>query len=691
MSKKEHNETSTDYQYKALFDNSTIGLYRTTPDGKILLANHAMVNILGYNSFEELTQHHLKKNLFESSYPRKTYKKLMSEYGFIKGIESDWKRKDGSVLHVRESAKTIKNEQGEILYFEGSVEDITKFIEAENRIKRLNRAYAVLSNINHSIVRINDIQELYDKVCSIAIEDGKFRMAWIGVVDVINQRVNVVAKDGLINGYLDNINISLRDELSGKGPTAEAIHTSSHVICNDIENDVKMLPWRKHALDNGYLSSAVFPLIVFGKCYGALNIYVGEKNYFDVEEIELFDEVGADISFAIETIYKEEKRIQLENELVLAKDKAEEMNRLKSNFLANMSHELRTPMGGIIGFTRIIKDNYKDDDIQEMSGLILQSGSRLMETLNLILDLSRIEAGKTFDEYGEFDIIDTTKDVIEKYSKEANEKNLFIKAIFRTDSIKIVHDERLFYQSVSNLISNAIKFTATGGITVEIFEEHFQDRDYAIINVIDTGIGIPEYNLNVIWEEFRQASEGLNRSYEGIGLGLTVAKMFIDKMKGEISVESIVGKGSTFTIRIPIPIQTEIVQKDLQEQGTIAKPYILTVEDDFGSRKLVKRILSNFYNVELATNGVEALKMVKQKLYDAILMDINLGRGMNGLEVAQEIKKLPEYGKTPIIALTAYAMAGDKERFLANGCSHYISKPFSREELMELLGNVVEH
>ena len=812
MSKKGIHDSSNSYQYKALFDNSTIGLYRTTPDGKIILANQAMVNMLGYNSLEELTKRDLEKDGFEPSYPRETFKRLMSEYGFIKGIESAWKRKDGSVLHVRESARAIRDDNNEIIFYEGSVEDITdkKIIEnqiqeseekyhqlyssmnqglalheinlddtgkpvdytfldvndsfttltsltremvigktvrevipdieefwiqrygevvltgnptqfedyskpldkhfyvsayrtklnqfavlieniterkkTEIYIKNLNRVLMAIRSINQLIVKETEKELLIKKACELLVQSGGYKYAFIVLVDSSKQ-LELFAESNLDSQFTQLI-----DEIrNGKFPKC-------YTELWDCTEKISVYNPKTHCNEcaiAGFPNEDVTKFLVGklendDKIYGFINLAVKSDFIEPEENYKVFDEVVSDISFALHAIELREKREKAEQDLIEAKVKAEEMNRLKSNFLANMSHELRTPMAGIIGFTRIIKDNYKDEDIQELSALILQSGSRLMETLNLILDISRIEAGKMYDEYGEFDIINTTKDVIEKYRQDANEKNLFINTIFKTGSIKFVHDERLLYQSISNLISNAVKFTNTGGITIEICEEEYQDREYAIIKVNDTGIGIPESKLNLIWEEFRQASEGLNRSYEGTGLGLTVTKMFIEKMDGEITVESTIEKGSTFTIKIPIPTHTTIVQKPEPEQEAIERPYILSVEDDFGSRNLVKRILRELYNVELATNGVDALEMIKSKHYSAILMDINLGRGMNGLEVSQEIKKLPEYINTPIIALTAYAMAGDKEKFLANGCSHYISKPFNTEELVGLLGKVVD-
>ncbi|MBI5324312.1 MAG: response regulator [Ignavibacteriae bacterium] len=812
MSKIEHTNIENDFQYKILFDNSTIGLYRTTPDGKILLANQVLINMLGFSTFRELSHRDLESFGFEPSYPRDYFKNIISKDGEVRGFESAWKRNDGSVLYVRESARAIKNEQGDILYYEGSVEDITEKKLIENQIteseekyhqlystmnqglalheivlddkgkpidyvfldindsfteltgltkemvigkrvrevipgleefwiqrygevvltgypthfedyskpldkyfyvsayktktgqfavlieniterkktevyiKNLNRVLIAIRSINQLIVKETEKQLLIRKACELLVQSGGYKYAFIILLDR-EKNLELFAECNLDKQFAQLIG----EVRSGKFPRCYKELWES-------TDRISMFNPKTHCNEcaiAGFPNEDVTKFLVGkleneDKTYGFINLAVRTDFIEPEENYKVFEEVVGDISFALHSIELREKRVQTEKALIEAKEKAEEMNKLKSNFLANMSHELRTPMGGIIGFTRIIKDNYKDDDLQELSTLILQSGSRLMETLNLILDISRIESGKLYEEYNEFDIINIAKDIIERFREEANEKNLFINTIFKTGSIKFVHDERLLYQSVGNLISNAIKFTNTGGITIEIFEEKVQHKEFAIIKVNDTGIGIPESMLNLIWEEFRQASEGLNRSYEGTGLGLTVTKMFVEKMNGEISVESLVDKGSTFTIKLPIPAQTTIIQKQIPEVEQITKPYILSVEDDFASRSLIKRILKDIYNVELATTGMEALEMVRNRHYEVILMDINLGRGMSGLDVAQEIKKIPDYKNTPIIALTAYAMAGDKERFLANGCTHYLSKPFKAEELVGLLKNLVE-
>jgi PAS domain S-box-containing protein len=241
------------------------------------------------------------------------------------------------------------------------------------------------------------------------------------------------------------------------------------------------------------------------------------------------------------------ERKHYENGLIAARIKAEEMNRLKSNFLANMSHELRTPMIGINGLADILRRDLSEPKFKEMAENIYSSGSRLMETLNLILDLSKIETEKLDLHFEEIDLIKEAESVIKLFTGIAVKKGLSLTKNFNSSTIAANIDVRVFRTIMNNLISNAIKFTHAGGIKIKL-----KKIDQVVeIKVIDTGIGIEKSNHDIIFDEFRQVSEGFNRNFEGTGLGLSVTKKFVEKFGGKINVESEFGKGSTFTVTLP--------------------------------------------------------------------------------------------------------------------------------------------
>jgi signal transduction histidine kinase len=240
-------------------------------------------------------------------------------------------------------------------------------------------------------------------------------------------------------------------------------------------------------------------------------------------------------------------------DLKTAKENAEEMNRLKSIFLANMSHELRTPLIGISGFSDILQQEITSPELQNMAKIIYASSRRLSDTLNLILDLSKLESGEMKFHKNPIDIVNQTDNLVEIFMEEARKKGIELKASFSQPSIIINTDEQAYRAILTNLINNAIKFTKKGGISTEICLKD----DFVEIKVVDTGIGIDKDNQHLIFGEFRQVSEGFTRKFEGTGLGLNITKKLVELAGGEIFVESELEKGSTFTVKLP----TALVEK----------------------------------------------------------------------------------------------------------------------------------
>lgn len=385
---------------------------------------------------------------------------------------------------------------------------------------------------------------------------------------------------------------------------------------------------------------------------------------------------------------------QMIDDLIDAKVKAEEMNRVKSYFFANMSHELRTPLVGILGFSEVLKGELKDQpDLARMIDLINTSGQRLLETLNMILNISKLEAGKLEVRLTDANIIPLLETSFNLFSSLAKKKNLNYKFIKPSDEIICRIDPSLFQNIFNNLINNAIKFTKQGSVTLNVEIK----QNSVIIEVIDTGIGIPESHQSLIWEDFRQASEGINRSFEGTGLGLTIVKKYTELLGGKISLDSKVGRGSKFTVEFPVKQgkldpdlerAAERIQKEIERKIAESNYNLLYVEDDPAAIDVVTLMTRDMYNLDFAKNAEEALEKVKNKKYDAILMDINLRRGMDGIQLTQLIREIPEYKNIPIIALTAYAMEREKQEFLSKGLSHYLSKPFRKNDLLLLLQSI---
>jgi PAS domain S-box-containing protein len=384
------------------------------------------------------------------------------------------------------------------------------------------------------------------------------------------------------------------------------------------------------------------------------------------------------------------------DQVIAAKENAEEMNKVKSSFFANMSHELRTPLIGILGFAEILEEELKrTPDTQRMVETIKISGQRLLGTLNFILDISKLEAKKTQVNLQSTNIIAVLSESANLFTSAATKRKLSYVISFPSDVIYCIIDPVLLRVVIDNLLNNAIRFTDRGKICVSAVIKD----GHAIIEISDTGIGIPPEKQQIIWEEFRQASEGHSRNYEGTGLGLTIAKKYTELMHGTIALKSAVNVGTTFTLSFPL-VQSQGAQSTVEAVVGMAggeppiqtrpRPCILYVEDDGIAIDLVSRYTHGLYVIETAGQGDTALRLAQEKQYDAILMDINLRSGMDGTQVTEKIRELPEYKETPIIAITAYAMEKEIQDFLQRGMSHYISKPFSKKDLLLLLGSVFQ-
>ena len=388
-----------------------------------------------------------------------------------------------------------------------------------------------------------------------------------------------------------------------------------------------------------------------------------------------------------------------EREIREAKVKAEEINKLKSSFLANMSHELRTPLVGILGFAELLRDNISEKEYSEMASRIHKSGKRLLDTLNSILDLSRIEANKLELKLDNINVCRVVRENLMQFEALAATKNLYLKADLVDDEIISYLDEKILHQILNNLINNAIKYTQEGGITIEVRKGVIDNSKNVFIKIKDTGMGIPPESISKIFEEFRQVSEGLDRKFDGTGLGLTLTKKFVEVLGGKIQVESEVDKGSIFTISFPITDTEKLeLESTIQSDSEFSsednikfkiKPNILLVENDDASIEVTQLFLKDLCEVDVVENGEQALKSIKAKNYDVVLMDINLGRGLSGLDVTQKIRSHSGYGNVPIVAVTAFAMNRDKEEFIKAGCTHYLSKPFKKNELLELIGEII--
>ena len=406
-------------------------------------------------------------------------------------------------------------------------------------------------------------------------------------------------------------------------------------------------------------------------------------------------------------------RKQIEAQLLRTNEELIRATRLKDEFLANMSHELRTPLTAVLGMSEILQKEMLgavNERQQKALSAIRKGGQHLLELINDILDLSKISAGKM-----ELDLHSTSVQVVCDSSlvyvkQQAFQKHIKIYSNIATDIGNIIVDERRIRQVLINLLVNAVKFTPNGGnvcllVSVgcsntwqgEVIIPHqFKDQELPMIlfQVTDTGIGIDQKDLHRLFQPFMQLDSSLNRQYEGTGLGLVMVKQIAELHDGQVTAESVLGQGSSFTVALPYQIGhstslssnpiTTFIAPEATSENAIASLILLAEDNDANIQTFTAYLSAYKYHLMSAKNGEEAVAMAKAHQPDIILMDIQMPV-MDGLEATRLIRAEPKLAEVPIIALTARAMQGDQERCLEAGANQYLSKPVDLEQLGEVI------
>ncbi|EKD30711.1 MAG: hypothetical protein ACD_77C00487G0021 [uncultured bacterium] len=627
---------ASEENFRNYFENSPLGKSITGIDGS-LKVNQAFCRMLGYTK-EEL----LQINWREITHPddlqlsENAIKSLINGEQEIIWFEKRYIRKDRDIVWTEVSSKLQKDAEDKPSYFISTIQDITERKQAQKQLKLLGRA------IEQNPVTI-----------VITNTDGD--------IEYVNPQFAEVT------GYTS-------DEVIGKNPRFLQSGEHSQAFYKDLWNTI--------------LSG--------GDWHGEMhNKKKNGEDYWESAVISpVLDENGKISSFVAvkEDITERKKIIQ---DLIVAKEHAQESDRLKSAFLATMSHELRTPLNAVIGFSSLIDEETPITQITSFAKMIHSNGNSLLDIIEGILDLTLLESGETKTHFERFSIAPFMKTLLKLAKEEqekANKPQLQVQCInFNSEKqIQLYSDPQIITKIYSQLLRNAFKFTSLGKVEIGYLIESEGGTSRIKFFVNDTGIGIPENQKSLIFERFRQVDDSHTRKYGGTGIGLTIAKHKVELLGGQIWADSMPGKGTSFYFTIPM-VESELIhnsapeqEDDKKMQTNFSTQTILIAEDEDSNFDLLKYFLvkSNL-NIIRACDGQEAVDLCSaHPEIGLVLMDIKMPK-MNGFEATKMIKIANP--KLPVVAVTAFAMPDDKEKSLLEGCDEYMEKPIKKERLFTLL------
>ncbi|NUN64049.1 response regulator [Pseudanabaena biceps] len=701
-SKLRNDLESAEAKYKSIFENAIEGIFQTTLDGRYLIANPMLAQIYGYDAPETLINDvtNIASQIYVNPSRRQEFINILNYHDTISNFESQVYRRNGTKIWISENVRAVRDRNGTLVGFEGTVQDISLRKRAEEESQ-------LLQCLTLEISAANDFQTALEialsKLCEFAGWD--YGEAWIPAEG--NQALECSpAWFSRVEGFEEFRECSEKISFPmGIGfPGRVWAHQQPEWIW-DISLVTESHFIRKYpALECGLQSGLAIPVSEDHSVVAIMSFFMRSPQDRDQHLVGLISAIALQLGALMRRKRDEEALRSMNEELALARDRALEANRTKSSFVANMSHELRTPLNAIIGYSEMLQEDAAllgiEDFVNDLKKIYF-SGKHLLDLINDILDMTKIEAGKLEIYYDDFDvpmlIWDTCSTIQPLLRKNNNQVEVEC-----DHSLGGIHaDMTRVRQILLNILSNACKFTKAGKIHIKVERLNMHQQEMFVFTIKDTGIGISPENIKNLFQPFTQADSSTTRQYGGTGLGLAISHRLCQMMGGDITLESELGVGSTFKISLPTDcesanckIKDELSKVSVATTGDrqalqpLKYPSILIIDDDLNVHQFMQDHLCRLgMFIYSAFSSQEGLDLAHQIIPNAIILDVQIP-SMNGWDVLKELRSQSLTSGIPIILLTSNNEVVNNAQIESYeiGANDYLFKPIDRDRLINCIG-----